>query len=141
VVQGQLPDAHEAPRCAYKPPLYGFLHRLGYPFVLVSFLFVPLAGLVVWVGVALALLVEGAWIQVLSLFTLILTMQFLLSALALEIDGIEGRGLILYSPLSVLVYKQLMDIFVVKALFDVLFRRGRLSWTRPTRIGMPLVHR
>ncbi|MBC7119981.1 MAG: hypothetical protein H5T33_00130 [Candidatus Methanosuratus sp.] len=69
----------------------------------------------------------------LVMFSVFIFLQFLLSLLAVEIDE-EERRLVLYSPFFVFGYKHLIDFFLIKALFDVLFKREH-SWTKVRRIG------
>jgi hypothetical protein len=46
----------------------------------------------------------------------------------------EDIRLVAYAPFFVIGYKHLIDVFTIKALFDVLFKR-RVGWTRAERIG------
>lgn len=119
-------------RDAFTNPRYGFLQRLGFPFILVSMVFVPFAGIAVWAS-ALIAIVNGEYSSVASMFLLFVTLQCLLSLLAIEIDD-EDLRLIAYAPFFVIGYKQLVDVFTIKALFDVLLKR-RIRWTRARRMG------
>jgi len=119
-------------RDALTNPRYGFLHRLGFPFILVSMVFVPFASVAVWAS-ALVAIISGAYISVLSMLLLFIALQSLLSLLAIEIDEEDVR-LVAYSPFFVIGYKHLIDAFTIKALFDVIMKR-RVEWTRARRVG------
>jgi cellulose synthase/poly-beta-1,6-N-acetylglucosamine synthase-like glycosyltransferase len=111
-------------------PRFGFLYDIGFPFMLLSMVFAPMAGFVVW-GAAIAAVVEGNYLFVLTVFLLFTLLQFFLCFLAIEMDG-DDRRLLAYSPLFVVGYKQLVDAMTVKALFDVLLHR-KTGWTRARR--------
>jgi cellulose synthase/poly-beta-1,6-N-acetylglucosamine synthase-like glycosyltransferase len=111
-------------------PRFGFLHRLGFPFVLLSMLFLPVAGLVVW-GAVLVALLEGQWLFISETLLLFIGIQCLLAFLSILIDD-EDTKLVAYAPFFVIGYKQLVDLLIVKALLDVLLSR-RLSWTKAQR--------
>ncbi len=111
-------------------PRYGFLHSLGFPFVLMSMLFLPIAGVVVWGAVVIALL-EGQFMFIVETLALFVAIQCLLALLSVLIDEEDPR-LVGYAPFFVIGYKQIVDLLMIKALLDVLFRR-RQSWTRAQR--------
>ncbi len=111
-------------------PRFGFLHRLGFPFVLMSMLFLPVAGLVIW-GTVLVAILQGQSLLILQVLILFIVIQFLLALVSILIDE-EDMKLLAYAPFFVIGYKQLLDLFIVKALLDVLLGR-RLPWTRSQR--------
>ena len=119
-------------RDAFTNPLFGFLYQITFPFIFLTMVMLPFAGIAVWAS-AFASLIQGEYLQILAMFLIFVFLQFLLSLLAVEIDG-EDRRLVLFSPFFVFGYKQLIDFFHIKALFDVLLKR-RVSWTRVRRIG------
>ena len=119
-------------RDAFINPRFGFLQRLGFPFILVSMAFVPFAGIAVWVSAIIAV-VSGAYAYVATMALLFMTLQTLLSLLAIEIDG-EDLRLLAYAPFFVIGYKHLIDAFIIKALFDILLKR-KVGWTRAERVG------
>jgi hypothetical protein len=53
----------------------------------------------------------------------------------MQMDGDSDWKLLLYSPLFVIGYKQLMDFFMVKSILDVLFDR-KMKWTSAKRSGI-----
>jgi cellulose synthase/poly-beta-1,6-N-acetylglucosamine synthase-like glycosyltransferase len=119
-------------RDAFTNPRFGFLYQITFPFIFLTMVMLPFAGIAVWAS-AFASLIQGEYLQILAMFLIFVFLQFLLSLLAVEIDG-EDRRLVLFSPFFVFGYKQLIDFFLIKALFDVLLKR-RVSWTRVRRIG------
>lgn len=84
-------------------PRYGFLHKLSFPFVLLSMLFLPFAGIVVWASVIIEL-VRGAYVPIALILLLFTALQCLQSLLAVEIDE-EDLRLVAYAPFFVVGYK------------------------------------
>jgi len=114
-------------------PRYAFLHRIAFPFMIISMVVLPFAGLAV-TATAIWEVITGDWFFVLQMYTLFIILQSLLSALAVRIDRDDLR-LILFSPFLVLGYKQLIDILLVKGTLDTLFKT-KTKWTRAKRIGV-----
>jgi hypothetical protein len=54
------------------------------------------------------------------------------------LDGEDVR-LAIYAPYAVVGYKHLLDIFAVKAVFDILVLRRRPRWTRAEKVGLEAV--
>jgi hypothetical protein len=79
------------------------------------------------------MLIEGKYVFILSTLAFFISLQVLISILGIMLDK-EALSLCAYAPLFVIGYKQLIDIFIVKAFFDVVLRR-KVKWTRATRIG------
>ncbi len=111
---------------------YGFLQKLAFPFLIISMVFMPFAGLVT-ISMALLTILSGSGLILVPTLLFFSGLQFLICLLAIELDG-EDKKLILYAPLFVFGYKQLCDFVMIKALLDVLFRRG-LKWTSVKRTG------
>lgn len=111
---------------------YGFLQRLSFPFMFMSMVFLPLAGIVNFVAVA-SIIARGEGLFILPAFFFFSLLQFMLSLLAIHLDNDDWK-LALYSPLFIFGYKQLCDFVIAKSLFDVLFRK-RLKWTSVRRTG------
>ena len=111
---------------------YGFLQKLAFPFLVVSMLFTPFAGLVVLASAAIAIL-NGTGLMLVPIFIYFCLLQLLLSLLAIELDG-EDKKLALYTPFFIFGYRQICDFTMIKGFIDVLFRR-RLKWTSVQRIG------
>jgi poly-beta-1,6 N-acetyl-D-glucosamine synthase len=117
-------------RDAFTNPRFGPLYRLSFPFLLLNMLVLPLIGVVILASTVIAIF-EGWWLQIVYLFFIFLCLQFLVSALAVLIDD-EDLSLILYAPFFVIGFKQLIDIWMIKAIIDVIFRKN-LRWTSAKR--------
>jgi cellulose synthase/poly-beta-1,6-N-acetylglucosamine synthase-like glycosyltransferase len=111
---------------------YGFLQKLSFPFMILSMVFLPLAGVVNIVAIA-CVIWRGEGLFLIPAFLFFCLLQFMLSLLALQLDN-EDWKLALYAPMFIFGYKQLCDFIIVKSLIDVLYRR-RLKWTSVRRTG------
>lgn len=114
------------------PRRFGFLSGIGYPYVLLSAIFVPLVGLIALISGVLASFTGEAFsfLQILGFF---IVLEVLISLMALIMDG-EDLKLAVLAPLFVVGYRQLRDVIRMKALFDVLLRR-KVGWSRAARLG------
>jgi cellulose synthase/poly-beta-1,6-N-acetylglucosamine synthase-like glycosyltransferase len=113
-------------------PRFGFLSGLGYPYLLISILFVPLAGLLALVSGVLAAL-TGQLLNFLQVLGLFILLELMFSLLAILMDG-EDLRLLLLAPLFVIGYRQVRDLIRLEAMFEVMLRR-RVGWTRASRVG------
>ncbi len=114
-------------------PRFGFLQRLSFPFMIFSALLMPFVGFAVIASVIITL-IQGEVFFVLQIFLLFIILQYLQSLLALRIDG-EGLKVALYSVFFVIGYKQLLDALLIKAIFEMAFKK-KASWTSAKRIGL-----
>jgi len=100
---------------------------------------VPYAVLTLWVvpvlellmttlGLAMAMLTGVLWYV--TAFLIYSLLETLIAFLTLRLDKDDLR-LVVYSPLFVLGYRQLLDVIRVYAFYEML--RGRLAWTRAER--------
>ncbi len=103
-------------------PRFGILHKLTFPYMLISMTLVPAASMVVMVTSAL-MIVYGEWMTLLLAFSLFLTLQILQSILAILIAE-DDMKLMLYSPLFVIGYKQFLDFLMIRALIDIILAGG-----------------
>ncbi len=119
-------------RNAISTPVFDFLSFIGYPYLLLSLIFIPICGLTSLISGIVLSLTGGAMIflQILLIYFL---MEFLFSILAIQLDD-EDIKLTLYSPLFVIGYRHLRDIIKLKSLIDVILKR-EIKWTRVKRIG------
>jgi len=113
-------------------PRYGFLQRLSFPHMVISMIFLPLAGLVNIVA-SVQMVIDGEGFILLPAFGFFCFLQLLLSIMAIQLDG-EDKKLALYSPLLILGYKQICDFVMLKSFIDVLTRK-KLKWTSAQRVG------
>ncbi len=115
-------------------PRFGIMHRLTFPYMLISMTLVPVASVVVIIT-SIIMLINGEWMTLLMAFGLFTTLQILLSALGVLIAEEDWR-LILFSPLFIVGYKQFLDFVMLKALIDVILSGGvYLRRERVERIG------
>jgi len=115
-------------------PRFGILHKLTFPYMLISMTLVPFASIVVIVT-SVIMLVYGEWMTLLLAFSLFLTLQLLQSILSILIAE-DDMKLALYSPLFVIGYKQFLDFLMIRALIDIILAGGVYRRReRVTRIG------
>ena len=114
-------------------PRYAFLYRIAFPFMIISMIVLPFAGLAVIVT-SIIEIINGDGFFVLQMFTLFVVLQCFMSALAVRIDRDDPK-LILFSPFLVLGYKQLVDFLLIKAALEALFKT-KTKWTSAKRIGV-----
>jgi poly-beta-1,6 N-acetyl-D-glucosamine synthase len=113
-------------------PRYAFLYRIAFPFMIISMVVLPFAGLVVAItSIYDALIGDGIFVA--EMFGLFILLQTLMSALAVRIDKDDPR-LILFSPFLVIGYKQIVDILLIKGTLETIFK-AKTNWTSAKRIG------
>lgn len=109
----------------------GLLHQVAFPYLVFSMSVLPALGLVV-LAVILWQSLAGTPEQFAGLFSLFVLLQVLLSLLAIRIED-EDLWLARYAPLSLVGYKQFLDVVLLKGILDVC-RTDDLPWTGPTRV-------
>jgi poly-beta-1,6 N-acetyl-D-glucosamine synthase len=114
-------------------PRYAFLYRIAFPFMIISMIVLPFAGIVVIVTSIYEVLI-GDWMFVVEMFGLFILLQTLMSALAVRIDREDPR-LILFSPFLVIGYKQMVDVLLIFGCLQEVFRT-KAKWTSAKRIGV-----
>jgi cellulose synthase/poly-beta-1,6-N-acetylglucosamine synthase-like glycosyltransferase len=115
-------------------PRFGIMHKLTFPYMLISMTLVPVASVVVIIT-SIIMLINGEWMTLIMAFGLFTTLQVLLSTLGILIAEEDWR-LILFSPLFIVGYKQFLDFVMLKALIDVILGGGvYLRRERVSRIG------
>jgi len=82
---------------------------------------------------SIAAILLGDGLFVLIVFALFIILQHLQSTLATWIDGDDPK-LIAYSVFAVIGYKQIIDVLLIKAGFEMLLKRNA-PWTRSQRFG------
>ena len=118
---------------AFTNPRFGTLYNLGFPYLLISMLFVPVSTAVIIISAILAI-IDGAILALLIIFGIFLLLQLVISILAIELDD-EDLKLALYSPFFVLGYKHILDAVKIKAVIDVLTKQ-KMGWDKLDRIGL-----
>ena len=124
-------------RDALHNPRYGFLNYLIFPLLITQQIVAPILG-VLAIPAAILIILSGGAAYVVFLLLVFSLLQTLLSFTALTLDDEDVR-LAIYAPYAVVGYKHLLDIFAVKAVFDILVLRRRPRWTRAEKIGLEAV--
>ena len=106
---------------------YGQVHQIGYPMSLFLFLFPPFLDVLLIILTALTV-IESLSIPFMLPFTLYFGFQFLLSTIAIIMDDRDERKLISYIPLYIFGYRQLIDFFIIKSIFDVVLQKKNFTW-------------
>ena len=115
-------------------PRFGIMHKLTFPYMLISMTMVPVASIVVIIT-SIIMLLYGEWMTLLMAFILFTTLQILLSILAILIAE-DDLKLAIYSPLFIFGYKQFLDFTMLKALIDIILSGGvYLRRERVARVG------
>ena len=120
-------------RDALTNPRFGFLQRLAFPYMLIAMIVLPVTGFVV-LGSSILAMIEGDYVFVLVSYGFFIVLQYLITALAVRIDGDDPK-LILYSIFFNFGYKQLLDYILLRQAIAQLFKR-KASWTSVKRIGL-----
>jgi len=113
-------------------PIFGPLSALGYPYILLSMIFIPFCGVIGLVSGIIACL-TGAVLETLQMLALFISLEFIFSVLAIQLDD-EDLRLALYSPFFVVGYRHLRDIIKFRSLINVALKR-KVAWTRAKRMG------
>ncbi len=114
------------------PRRFGFLSGVGFPYILMSIVFVPLVGFIALASGVIAAL-TGELFQFLTILGFFVLLEALFSLLSLIMDG-EDLRLVILAPLFVIGYRQIRDVIRFRAMFEVLFGR-KIGWTRASRLG------
>lgn len=112
-------------------PRFGYLHKLSYPLMALHMLVIPFASLLVW-GFAIYQIMLGQYLFVIYTFGLYITLQYLLSAMAVRMDN-DDKKMILYSVFMVVGYKQITDLMQIKAVIEEVFGKKAI-WTSAKRV-------
>ena len=97
----------------------------------IHMLLIPAASIVVWAFAVLQIIL-GNYFFVAFMVGMYISLQYLLSAMAVRMDGADKR-IMLFSIFLVIGYKQLTDILQLKAVIEEVFRR-KANWTRANRV-------
>lgn len=112
-------------------PRFGSLQRFAYPLMIIHMLVIPTTSIMVW-GFAIYQALTGQYEFVAYMVGLFILLQYLLSVLAVRMDGDEKK-MIVFSAFLVIGYKQIIDILQLKAAIEELLRR-KATWTSAARV-------
>jgi len=120
-------------RDALTNPRFGFLQKLAFPYMLIAMIILPCTGFLVLGSAIFAIIIDGDYVFVLASFGFFITIQYIMTALAVRLDGDDPK-LILFSIFFNFGYKQILDYILLRTAIAQLFKR-KASWTSAKRIG------
>ncbi|MCJ8306969.1 MAG: glycosyltransferase [Nitrosopumilus sp.] len=114
-------------------PRYGYLQKLSLPYLFLGMVITPIIGFTATANAILGVIMGDGWyvLQVLLIFT---TVHYLMTALALRIDGGDQK-LLWHAGFLVFGFKQIVDALLLKAIIEQL-RNTKATWTSAKRIGV-----
>jgi hypothetical protein len=102
--------------------------------MLIAMTFIPITSVII-IATTILMLIDGMWLAVVLAFAFFVGLQFLQSLLGILIAE-EDMKLIVYSPLFIIGYKQILDLIMLKALIDIILAGGHyIRRERVARIG------
>ena len=114
-------------------PRFGILQRFVFPYMVFSSCVMPFVSFITIASAIYAAISGGGWF-VLEMFAIFSSLQCLQVALAVRLDNEDPR-LVLYGIFLVVGFKQILDIFLVGAVFEHLIKKDKV-WTSAERIGI-----
>ncbi len=113
-------------------PRFGYLQKLSFPFLMLGMVVTPIIGFASFANVIFGVF-TGDLQWVLEAVSIFFAVHILMTTLALRIDK-EDYRLLIYSPLLLFGFKQIVDTLLVRALFE--HASGKKAvWTSAKRIG------
>jgi cellulose synthase/poly-beta-1,6-N-acetylglucosamine synthase-like glycosyltransferase len=112
-------------------PRFGYLHSFAFPLMVIHMILIPITSIMVW-GFAVYQLVIGNYYFVAFTVSMFVALQYLLSAMAIRMDG-DDKRMILYSVFLVIGYKQIIDFMQLRAAFEELLGL-KAKWTSAKRV-------
>jgi glycosyltransferase involved in cell wall biosynthesis len=113
-------------------PRFGYLQKLALPYLFLGMIITPIIGFTALANVVLGILSGDGW-WVLEAAGIFMVVHFLMSALAIRIDG-EDPKLLFYSGFLLFGFKQIVDFLLLKAIIEELMGK-KAVWTSARRIG------
>jgi len=114
-------------------PRFGYLQKLSLPYLFLGMIITPIIGFTAAANAILGIILGDGWyvLQISLIFTIV---HYLMTALALRIDG-EDQRLLSHAGFLVFGFKQIVDFFLLRAIIDEL-RHKKATWTSAKRIGV-----
>ena len=103
---------------------YTMLQKFGYPFTLMFSLITPSFDFVFTTLVVIGILI-GRRTDIVIPFALFVLIQFFQAAIVLIMDRQESWRIILYTPVVITIYKQIVNFLIIKSLVDVIISRRK----------------
>ncbi|HSB83265.1 MAG TPA: glycosyltransferase family 2 protein [Nitrosarchaeum sp.] len=120
-------------RDALTNPRYGHLQRLSFPYLLLGMLVTPIIGFVATINAIIGV-IQGDGMYVLEVMVIFTVVHYLMSALAIRIDG-EDPKLLWHAGFLVFGFKQLVDFLLLKAIIEQMVNK-KATWTSAQRVGI-----
>ena len=114
-------------------PRFGYLQKLSLPYLFLGMVITPIVGLTA-IANAIFGIIMGDGLYVLQVTSIFVGVHYLMTALALRIDG-EDMKLLPFAGFLVFGYKQIVDVLLLGALIENL-RNKKAIWTSAKRIGV-----
>ena len=114
-------------------PRYGYLQKLSLPYLFLGMVITPIVGFTSTINAIIGIIM-GDWWFVLQVSLIFTTVHYLMTALALRIDG-EDQRLLGYAGFLVFGFKQIVDALLLKAMIEQLTNK-KATWTSAKRIGV-----
>src|SRR2546426_817904 len=82
------------------------------------------------IGYTIYAILAGLWAYFVLPFVVYVLWQIVLTAIAVVLDGKDSGKVLLYSPLAIIGYKQILNFIIIKSVFSVLLfgRKKKLKW-------------
>ena len=108
---------------------YGMLQSFGYPMLSMAFWFPAFLDFLI-IGYTIYAILAGLWAYFVLPFVVYVLWQIVLTAIAVVLDGKDSGKVLLYSPLAIIGYKQILNFIIIKSVFSVLLfgRKKKLKW-------------
>jgi len=114
-------------------PRFGYLQKLSFPYLFLGMVITPIIGFTATANAILGIILGDWWyvFQVSLIFTIV---HYLMTALALRIDG-EDQKLLSHAGFLVFGFKQIVDFMLLRAIIEELIHK-KATWTSAKRIGV-----
>lgn len=114
-------------------PRFGYLQRLSLPYLFLGMVVTPIIGFIATINAIIGVIM-GDGLYILQISLIFVVVHYLMTALALRIDG-EDPKLLIYAIFLVYGFKQIIDFLLLKAIIEQL-RNKKATWTSAKRIGV-----
>ncbi|MHA7733930.1 glycosyltransferase family 2 protein [Nitrosopumilus sp. S6] len=114
-------------------PRFGYLQKLSLPYLFLGMVITPIIGFTATANAILGIIL-GDWWYVLQVSLIFTVVHYLMTALALRIDG-EDQKLLAYAGFLVFGFKQIVDALLLKAMIEQITKK-KATWTSAKRVGV-----
>ena len=114
-------------------PRFGYLQRLSLPYLFLGIIITPIVGFTAAANAIIGIILGDGW-YILQVSSIFIVAHYLMSALAIRIDG-EDPKLLFYAGFLIFGFKQLVDFLQLKAIIEQITNK-KATWTSAKRIGV-----